>query len=301
MASNERTYSVTETAHVLGVHPESVRRMIRDRRLHATRVRSGRGSGYRIPASVLEGVIPETAAVADPGGRQNPLQHRARGKFLLRFGELKKAEAAYDAALQASLNLRDPLGEAKASYKLGQIALRSGDLERAQHLYRRAEALFTELHDRDGLQSVLLAQGDLALELPEPDLGAAADRYRKALDIATNLSSSAGAERGLGAVAHLLGKHEESRRHLAASLELAVRGGDLPAQANSARCLAKLEAEEGSHGQAAALLRSALDIYHRFGFRRREEMVRSEIAELEASVRSAVRGGRAAALDSSRR
>lgn len=46
--------SVVETAKVLGIHPETVRRLIREKRIKAERGLNKLGHGYAIPQSEIE-------------------------------------------------------------------------------------------------------------------------------------------------------------------------------------------------------------------------------------------------------
>src|SRR4051812_887678 len=90
------TYNVAGTARALGVHPESVGRMIRGQRLSAIRLTTGRGGGeYRIPAEAVDQLI-AGEVFPDANGRLTPLQHRALGKYLLRLGQRDRARAAYE-------------------------------------------------------------------------------------------------------------------------------------------------------------------------------------------------------------
>lgn len=46
-------YSIEEFANELGVHHNTVRRAIKDRRIHAIRLGKGRNACYRIPSSEI--------------------------------------------------------------------------------------------------------------------------------------------------------------------------------------------------------------------------------------------------------
>jgi excisionase family DNA binding protein len=283
-----RSYvTVAEAAELLDLHMESVRRMIRDGRLRATRNSSGRGGGgYRIPTEEIERIAPHVASsITHLGSGETPLLHRARGKYFLRSGLREQARAAYEAALEASQELDDDLGQAKALYKLGQIALRSGEIPSAANYYAEAQLRYERLGDPENLAAVLLAQADLELE-SDPVQLRDAERIYARVAVSAGLSSRSAAERGLGRIARSRKNWKVARKHLETAIDLAVRSGDLPAQANALRSFGLLLAEIGEYSQAATTLRSALNIYKGFGFAYREDAVRRDLAGLEAAAQS---------------
>lgn len=276
------TYTVREAAGLLGVHEETVRRMVRGGRLPATRTTQGRGGGaYRIPAHAVEQFIPSE------GRAPRPLELRALGKYLLRTGNAAEAWSAYQRALEASRQLNDALGEAKATYKLAQIARRLNVEEDPVELYERALAIYTSLDDRGGRESVFLGLGDRFLERGRWD---EADRYYAKAHKEAEARGKGAAMRGRGqaalanANAPIRERIATARPYLDDALKVAIVSGDRIAQANALRSIAKLHALSGERVQAVPLQEMAVRIYEEFGLERRLDEARAELADLEAAV-----------------
>lgn len=280
LSADHRSYSVLEAAEKLGLHEETVRRWIREGRLYAERV-PGHGRGtYLIPARELDRLR---------GGPQRPpLEQRALGKYLLRRGDLKAARTCYEAAFAASRELRDPLGQAKSLYKLGQISQREGRFDEAETHFSEASALFTEVSYRKGEDAARLALADLVLarnrpEAPAADLAQAKGRYLQTLESGDARGRAVG-ERGLGEIALEEGHLDEAGTRLGESYRLATILEDPLMQAEALRSLARYFTARREPHEALLRLESAARIFHDYGLAEPEAAVRDEIGNVRLEL-----------------
>lgn len=272
----QQSYLVPEAAQALGLHEETVRRWIREGRLAAERV-PGRGRGsYRIPGYEVDRLR--------GGPTPAPLEQRALGKYLFRKGDLRGARGCYEASLRASGELRDPLGEAKSLYKLGQISRGEELFPEAESCLLRAEALYEEVSCRKGEDATRLALADLALARPRSEsrpeeLRVAKDRYTEALASGDDRDQAI-AERGLGEIALEEGDLDEAGARLAESFDRAAMLGDPLMQADALRSLGRYFAKRGRPHEALLRLESAARTYADYGLEARVARLRDEIERL---------------------
>ena len=59
--ANETLYTVEEIANLLGVHPETIRKWIKNRKLHAINLRGS--AGYRISQSAFDQFLRERETI----------------------------------------------------------------------------------------------------------------------------------------------------------------------------------------------------------------------------------------------
>jgi tetratricopeptide (TPR) repeat protein len=264
--------------------------MIRENVIRAVGGRGGRGrGGYRIPADEVARLAAADVSRAGRNKMRKPLELRAQGKYLYRIGRLSGAQRCYEDASRASRELGDELGEAKARYKLGQIALTKEDWPEAKQSYGRALLVYSRKDPR-AMNSVRLALGDLWLR--RDDVGDAERRramakrwYRRVLRAAGEQGRSAFrdwavASRGLGMIALEEGDLPEAQRHIRAAYRVADHSDDRPMRADAIVGLVALEKAQGEYDTAVELLRRALAVYEEFGFERRAREAREEIERL---------------------
>lgn len=277
----DRSFLVPEAAEALGLHEETVRRWIREGRLSAERV-PGRGRGsYRIPGAEVDRLR--------GGVERSPLEQRALGKYLFRKGDAKGARACYEAALRASEGLRDPLGEAKSHYKLGQISRREGRFEEAESHLLQAAKLFEEVSCRKGEDATRLALADLALARPRSklrsaELRVAKGRYEAALENGDDRDQVV-AERGLGEIALEEGDVETAHALLAESFRRASILEDPLMQADTLRSLAACFVKSGEPHEALLRLEAAARTYSGYGLAGREARVNEEMERIRLEFR----------------
>src|SRR5262252_4497898 len=85
----DRQYlTVEQAADELQLHPETIRRMLREGRLAGHRF-GGRKAGWRIPRRAVEGLLSGTASAARPS---------SAGGLVMALGQAEQARARGDAA-----------------------------------------------------------------------------------------------------------------------------------------------------------------------------------------------------------
>jgi excisionase family DNA binding protein len=287
-------HTVREAATILGVHPETLRRGIRRGDIKAIHTSAGRGGGgYRIPADEVERLLSTVFATGDSNKLANPLELRARGKYLLRVGDRTGARRCYEDALRASRSLNDELGEAKATYKLGQIASKDGRYTDAEQAYRSALAIF-EQKDPAAVEALHLALGDLAFKRNDVDrverLRQAARYYTDIVTpsdglVATERGRSV-ASRGLARVALERGDTASAEKHVNAAYEIAATYEDPPMKADVMVSMGELDEHRGLRGLAIERLERAIVTYEGFGFRDRATETREKVERLKHDLKA---------------
>jgi tetratricopeptide (TPR) repeat protein len=105
----------------------------------------------------------------------------ALGNVGLRSSDLNSASARYEEALTLFRSLGDVLGEADCVAGLGNSALRTGDDEAARVRYEQALPLFRSIHNARGEAICIFGLGEIAFQ--RADLQTALARYQEALPL----------------------------------------------------------------------------------------------------------------------
>ncbi len=111
-------------------------------------------------------------------------------RLLLLEHRLADTRSAADLAAKACGEAKDRLGVANTRHALGDLALRSDDLQAARDDYRAALDLFRQIGERLGEANTRKALGDLALRSDE--LPTARENYRAALDLFRQIGARQG-------------------------------------------------------------------------------------------------------------
>jgi DNA-binding SARP family transcriptional activator/tetratricopeptide (TPR) repeat protein len=200
----------------------------------------------------------------------------------LALGEVRTALGDYAgaiAALERTAAVADDAVLPSIELRLGRVHARRGDVHAAaSHL----DAALGGTSAPSERAAILVERGAVALRAH--DLTLASSLADDAATLATTLDDprvDASVARLVGLVAHRAGDADEARRALARSLELADAGSDDdPGPAIAARnALALVEADQGDHAAAIALLKDALAACRRTGEPHLEAAVENNLAD----------------------
>lgn len=169
----------------------------------------------------------------------------------------------------------------------------AGQLEQAQHLYRRSLASFRALGDEQGTAILTYRLGYIALELEEPER--ARPLLEHSLDAFTAIDSRRGQAQAIGALGTLARAEGETELAVALyeqSAALSAKIGRKWWQARMLTNLAELAVERDMPPEAAARARHALDISRQIGDRQSVVFALARLAWAAAAERNVQRAGR---------
>lgn len=204
------------------------------------------------------------------------------------FEGMKLFERLLDAGAGGSPALRARALRAGAS-----SAHLAGQLEQAQHLYRRSLASFRVLGDEQGTAILTYRLGYIALELDEPER--ARPLLEHSLDAFTAIDSRRGQAQAIGALGTLARAEGETELAVALyeqSAALSAKIGRKWWQARMLTNLAELAVERDMPPEAAARARQALDISRQIGDRQSVVFALARLAWAAAAERNVQRAGR---------
>jgi len=203
--------------------------------------------------------------------------------LLLLEDRLADSRSAAALALQACCEGGDRLGEASVRQALGDLALRSSDLEAAREDYRGALELFRQIGDRLGEANARFALGNLALR--SSDFDAAREGYRAALELFRQIGARLGEANtrcALGDLALRSSDLDPAREDYRAALELFRQIGDRLGEANTRYALGNLALRSSDLDAAREGYRAALDLFRQIGARLGEANARRRLGEIYA-------------------
>jgi tetratricopeptide (TPR) repeat protein len=238
-----------------------------------------------LPAALswLDATLPTLVALCTTGGEQHDdqrwrLAYALRGYFYF-TKRLDAWAATHDAALQATLRLRDVQAEALTRSNLGMALVFTGRLAEAEAQHRSAHELFTQLGDEHGragalanLASVLRRRGALGEALSNQQRALAFYRRSDAgRHICITLRSMASVETDLhrftDALAHLKEAIDISRRlrlHLEAAQALNSLGIMCLRMGEASRAL-EAHSEAADHSRSAGSVHQEATSHRKLG------------------------------------
>jgi class 3 adenylate cyclase/tetratricopeptide (TPR) repeat protein len=161
------------------------------------------------------------------------------------------------------------LHEAQLKSLLGQAYRSLSDYVQAQNLYQESLALFMKVDDKPGIVRVLYELGWLVGSIMR-HYDAGVDYFQRSLKIARSSGDQRGiawALNGLGAMAHLEGKHAEAITRYEESLSIARMIGDTARTAGALNNLGLVKAELGHYDEARQDLEASLAQFRAVGNR----------------------------------
>jgi len=203
-------------------------------------------------------------------------------QLLLLFEDrLADTRSTAELLTKACREVDDSRGEAHTRKALGDLALRTDDLDAARDDYRAALEIFRQIGDRLGEAHARRALGDLALRTD--DLNTARDDYRAALELFRQIGARLGeayARKGLGNLALRTADLDAARDDFLAAIELFRQIGDRFGEAHARKALGDLALRTADFDAARDDYRTAFELFRQIGDRFGEAHARKALRDL---------------------
>jgi tetratricopeptide (TPR) repeat protein len=189
-------------------------------------------------------------------------------QLLLFEQRLTDAQNVATLAAEACRKASDRFGEANTHWSLGDLALRSYELDAAHEEYRAALDLFRQIGDQPGEARTRKALGDLALR--SDNLDAAGENYRAALDLFRQIGDRLGeanTRRALGDLAFHSDELDVAKEDYRAALDLFQQVGVRFGEARTRKALGDIAISSEDLDAARDEYRAALDLFRLVGDR----------------------------------
>lgn len=216
-------------------------------------------SCYRISLHLFEEISQQDGLKVGLGEAQSGL-----ASLLQQKGQSVEAHAYHEKSLATFRKLKDQRGEANALFRLGFLALRTGDTDAAEHYYMDSLNIHLKLADRWGEGIARYSLGDVFQQIGEVDK--ARSYYEEGLAICRAVHN----RRGEGAVLKSLGDlvlqttgPAEAEGYLAQSLIIFREIFDPQSQGVAMYSMAFLLRQVGKIEEARELYKASLEIRKR--------------------------------------
>ena len=183
-----------------------------------------------------------------------------------RLGGQQAARDHLARARQIYRSTNDPLGLARTQLGEARLAVASGELDRAETLYRAALTGYERLGTRRGQVMTTLALASLARRRGQSDQ--ARQEYETALALAREVGFADGsytALKGLAILNSIEGNLEAAERRFVDALAAARQSGNLGSEAAALNNLAIVVSDRGDLDQAGTYYQQALEGFRRIG------------------------------------
>jgi DNA-binding winged helix-turn-helix (wHTH) protein/tetratricopeptide (TPR) repeat protein len=178
-------------------------------------------------------------------------------------GDLDKAEAMWNEAIEVFRSLGETEGLAASSNNVGEVLLTRGKLDEAKKPLQQALAGYTLAGDRPGVALVMADLGEIALR--KADLSAARSSYEQTVAMGTHIgdtNATAYGMAGLGDVEMEQDQLAAARKQYESALKLRESLGEKQTILQTKVALARITTEEGHAADAEPELRRCQDQLH---------------------------------------
>jgi DNA-binding SARP family transcriptional activator/tetratricopeptide (TPR) repeat protein len=206
------------------------------------------------------------ACVADDDARWNAELHLAEGKLALTLGHLAEAHASSEVALRSSRTAGDDAGEARALCFLAQVQAHRGQLSAADALFDEAGKVAARADD-PVLEQLALGSG-WVVAYQQRDNQRCRSLSERALELAVKLGDRPAEAQALGRLGVSLAANSLSaaaRQHFATAARIYAESGNLIGSAAQLMNQSILDHRLGLFDRAVAATENAVELFERAG------------------------------------